>query len=82
MVWEVRIFSLVDVGVNLRELGVYLVGDGEALKGLSFYWSPLSLTSWLSASFVLETRPGLQWKWPTATLLARLRDASCPESLG
>lgn len=32
-----------------------LLGDAEALKGLSFYWSTPSLASWLSASLVLET---------------------------
>ena len=29
---EVRVLSLVDTGVNLRELSVCLVGDGEALR--------------------------------------------------
>lgn len=33
---EIRILSRVAMGVNLKELGVYFVGDGEALKGLSF----------------------------------------------
>lgn len=77
---KIRILSLVNMGVNPKELAVYLVGDGEALEGLSFYLSTTSLT-WLRASFVLEIWPGHQWKWPIATILARLRDDSCPEPL-
>ena len=57
--------SYVDKGVNPKKLGVYFVGDGEALKGLSFYWSTASLASWLSPSFVLELWPAFSRGGPS-----------------
>ena len=29
---ELSVLNLIDIGVNLRELGVYLVRNGEALR--------------------------------------------------
>lgn len=43
----------------------------------------LFLAFWLSASFVLEgDMASLRWKWLIVTILAKLRQASCPKSLG
>lgn len=52
------------MGVNPKELGVYFVEDGEALQGLSLYWSASSLASWRSASFVCETWPAFSGNGP------------------
>jgi len=37
---ELSVLNLIDIGVNLRELGVYLVRNGEALR-IYFSTGPL-----------------------------------------
>lgn len=56
--------SCIDLGVNPKKRGVYFIGDGEALKDLSFCWSMPSLASWISASFVLEMWPAFSRDGP------------------
>ena len=45
-----------------------------AISSSRHYVVDPSLTSWLSASFMLEAWPGLQWKWTVVITLSRLRD--------